>query len=207
MSYFALGSFLSVPAKARRCGALKLQKGGGRFNTSSKVPVPSDQKTPTKWIWFDMRQYPAGFKDAFAEFGFGHFLVANVPDHAHRHHHDTQNRNPDRSQAILPITVASHRTTSASSIGCFDLPRSHDANVVDRFTDWPPALSRLVVREPHCVKRRGNLRQCTSTPSWHFWAINSQRIKKSRSSGCPASPRIPPKGGPLASPRQRGICG
>jgi hypothetical protein len=30
----------------RRCGALKLQNSGGRFTTSSKVPVPSDHKSP-----------------------------------------------------------------------------------------------------------------------------------------------------------------
>jgi hypothetical protein len=30
----------------RRCRALKLQKSGGRFTTSSKVPVPSDHKSP-----------------------------------------------------------------------------------------------------------------------------------------------------------------
>jgi hypothetical protein len=29
----------------RRCRALKLQKSGGRFTTSSKVPVPSDHKS------------------------------------------------------------------------------------------------------------------------------------------------------------------
>jgi hypothetical protein len=30
-------------------GAPKLQKGEGRFTTSSKVPVPSDHKSPGKW--------------------------------------------------------------------------------------------------------------------------------------------------------------
>lgn len=58
-------------------------------------------------------------------------LVPDVPDHAHHHHHDTQSRNSDRSQTILPITVVSHRITLASSMDRFDPSPQHGANVVD----------------------------------------------------------------------------
>jgi hypothetical protein len=38
--------YLTPQPWRRRFGALKLQKSGGRFTTSSKVPVPSDHKSP-----------------------------------------------------------------------------------------------------------------------------------------------------------------
>jgi hypothetical protein len=40
--------YLTPEPWRRRFGALKLQKSGGRFTTSSKVPVPSDHKSDHK---------------------------------------------------------------------------------------------------------------------------------------------------------------